>query len=272
MSDFISVITPCFNGKTYIEECLNSVLVQSQHFKIEHIVIDGGSTDGSVEILKSRSDIQWISEKDSGQSDAYNKGIRMAKGDWIILLDGDDVLLPGTLDAYLSAIRKDRSLDIIYGHTQFIDSDSNHIRYVVSSPFRYEFLVYGLAMPPSSGLIYRADLLKNNLMDVNHHYNLDTEWYFRCGVGLNTKLVNNFTIGFRFWGQNKTSPLFDGSSIPEPIIKERKVLKEKYKDPFIANLNIVRKIADPLFFKIIYYVDKINNYCYLFLTQKLRGR
>ena len=270
MDNLISVITPCLNGENYIEECLNSVTSQTKDLNIEFIVVDGGSTDNTVDILKSRTDIKWLSEKDSGQSDAYNKGIKMAKGDWIILLDGDDILLPGTLKLYLSEIKRNKDVDIIYGHTQFIDAKSKHIRYVISTPFRYEYLIYGLAMPPSSGLLYRAELLKNNLMDINHHFNLDTEWYFRCGLGLNAKLVNNFTIGFRFWGQNKTSPLFEGSAVPEPIIKERKVLKEKYKDPFIANLSNIRKKVNPLLFKIIYYLDKINNYCYLLLTKKLK--
>ena len=87
MKPLISVVTPCLNAEKYIEECLDSITNQLPDVLIEHLVIDGGSTDGTIDILKQRNDIKWISEDDSGQSDAYNKGIRMALGKWIILLD-----------------------------------------------------------------------------------------------------------------------------------------------------------------------------------------
>jgi glycosyltransferase involved in cell wall biosynthesis len=269
MTILVSVITPILNGETHIEECLNSISNQRGSVEIEHLVIDGGSTDRTIDILKDRRDVKWISEKDSGQSDGYNKGIKMAQGEWIILLDGDDVLLPGTIDLYLSAIEKDKKLDIIYGHTEFIDGESNHIRYVISTPFRYEYLIYGLAMPPSSGLMYRGNLLKENFMDTTHHYNLDTEWYLRCGKNLRAKLVNNYTIGFRFWGQNKTSPLFDGSPIPIAIINERKVLHEAYIEPYLLSINKFYGLIFPAYFRVMYYLSKINQTIFLLFRKKV---
>ena len=89
----ISVITPSFNQAGYIEQNIRSVLDQ-QYPDFEHIVIDGGSTDGTVEVLKRFPHLKWISEKDNGQSDALNKGFAMASGDIICWLNSDDWLAP----------------------------------------------------------------------------------------------------------------------------------------------------------------------------------
>lgn len=97
----ISIITPVFNGREYIEQCLHSVL--SQHREdLEHIVIDGGSSDGTVAVIENYASrhrhIRWISEPDDGQSQAMNKGIRMAKGDIVSFHDVDDYYEPNVLN------------------------------------------------------------------------------------------------------------------------------------------------------------------------------
>ena len=255
----VSIVTPCLNGDQYIKECIDSVSSQGCSANIEHIVVDGGSTDNTIEILKQQKDLVWISEEDSGQSDAFNKGIKMAKGEWIVILDGDDVLLPGALKLYLSAINRDKNLDIIYGHTQFIDEKSNWIRNVVSVPFCYEYLIYDLAMPPSSGLMIRSEFIKENLFDINHHFNMDTEWYLRCGRGLRAKVVNNYTIAFRFWGGNKTNVLFEKGVVPDEIVQERRALDEKYKQSYVNNVSSFRiiKLVNYYYFKVLHYRSKI---------------
>ena len=184
MQNTISVVIPSYNSERYIERCIESVLVQKVSEVIEIIVIDGASTDGTIECLRKYENVKCLSEPDSGQSDAFNKGINLARGKWIVLLDSDDELTPGSIALYLASVQRDDSLDVVYGHTQFIDGESNHIRNVISVPFRYENLIYDLAIPPSSGLFYKAAVLKKNLMSVNHHYNMDTEWFLRCGENL----------------------------------------------------------------------------------------
>ncbi len=258
MEPLISIITPCLNAENYIKECLDSVLGQLPEGMVEHIVVDGGSTDKTIDILKKTDNVIWISENDRGQSDAFNKGIKMAKGKWIVILDGDDVLLPGALKLYLSAINSS-SLNIIYGHTQFIDGNSNWIRNVVSVPFCYEYLIYDLAMPPSSGLMVKSKFFKENLLDINHHFNMDTEWYLRCGRELRGKVVNNYTIAFRFWGGNKTNILFEKGLVPNEIIQERRVLNEKYKQPYVKGVSPFRliRVVNYYYFKALYYINKI---------------
>ncbi len=94
----ISVITPTFNARDYIENAINNVLDQ-EYPDFEHIVVDGASTDGTVEILKKYPHLKWVSEPDSGQPEAMNKGFNMSTGDIIVYLNGDDFFLPGAFKA-----------------------------------------------------------------------------------------------------------------------------------------------------------------------------
>ena len=100
----LTIITPVFNGSAFLKSCLENVASQWQE-EIEHLVVDGGSQDGSVEILKESSNylqhLRWISEKDNGQSDAMNTGIKMAKGKWISFLNVDDFYENGALNSIL---------------------------------------------------------------------------------------------------------------------------------------------------------------------------
>ena len=96
----ISIITPVYNGKRFIEFCIKNVIDQKCP-NMEHIIVDGGSTDGTVEIIQRYAErykhIRWVSEKDKGQSDAMNKGIRLAEGNIIGILNADDYYEPNVL-------------------------------------------------------------------------------------------------------------------------------------------------------------------------------
>ena len=108
----ISIITPSFNQGKFIEQTILSVL--NQHYpNFEHIIIDGGSTDGSIEILKKYPHLIWKSEKDRGQSEALNKGFEVAKGEIIGWLNSDDVYLDDTLFK-VTGYLKDKNIDGIY--------------------------------------------------------------------------------------------------------------------------------------------------------------
>ena len=108
----LTIITPVFNGSDYLESCVENVADQWAE-GIEHLIIDGGSSDGSIQILenleKQFPHLRWISEKDEGQSDAMNKGIRMAKGNWISFLNVDDFYEPGILPKILEKIVKTKN-------------------------------------------------------------------------------------------------------------------------------------------------------------------
>src|SRR5580658_3296860 len=122
----LSIVTPSFNQAQFIEATLRSV--KSQHYPaLEHIVVDGASTDSTVEILKRFAampgweHLRWISEEDRGQSDAINKGFRMATGDIIGWLNSDDRYRPGCFRAVVEAFKANPDIDILYGDYTWID-------------------------------------------------------------------------------------------------------------------------------------------------------
>ena len=103
----VTVITAVFNGEAFLEKCIESVLNQD-YPNLEHIILDGGSTDGTVEILRKYEDriALWISEPDAGVYDAWNKGLDNARGEWISFLGADDEYLPGAISAYMNLARE----------------------------------------------------------------------------------------------------------------------------------------------------------------------
>jgi len=129
----VSIITPSFNQAEFIEETIKSVLDQDYQ-NVEYIIVDGGSTDGSVEIIKKYADkLSWcVSEPDGGQSDAINKGIKQAKGEIIAWLNSDDIYLEGTIKKAVSALGDDPETGMVYADQHSITADGkifNTIRY-----------------------------------------------------------------------------------------------------------------------------------------------
>lgn len=124
----ISIITVSYNAVKTIEETINSVLNQS-YSNIEYIIIDGGSRDGTVDIIKKYQDKinVWISEPDKGIYDAMNKGIKLAKGDWIGIINSDDCYCIDAFDTILNTISKNQNAELIFGDLNIIDKNSKFI-------------------------------------------------------------------------------------------------------------------------------------------------
>ena len=127
--NMISVITPSFNQALFIEETIRSVLSQEVNSPFEYIVMDGGSDDGTLEILKKFDGrLKWFSGKDDGQSDAVNKGIAKAGGDIIGWLNSDDIYLPGTLQKVEEYFARNPRCNWLYGKCRIIDEEGREIR------------------------------------------------------------------------------------------------------------------------------------------------
>lgn len=124
----ITIVTPSFNQGEYLEQTIRSVLLQG-YPNLEYIVMDGGSQDGSVDII-SRYAPQlnyWVSERDGGQSDAIARGLSRATGEILAWLNSDDILLPGALRAVASAFSTNRDVGVVYGNRLYIDSAGKEI-------------------------------------------------------------------------------------------------------------------------------------------------
>jgi glycosyltransferase involved in cell wall biosynthesis len=120
----LSIITPTYNSATTLPAAIASVLSQ-QGAELEYLIIDGVSTDGTLEVIKHAAArdkrIRWISEPDHGIADAFNKGLRLAGGDWIGIINSDDAYAPGALEAVAATIRRHRDADVIHGDLLRID-------------------------------------------------------------------------------------------------------------------------------------------------------
>jgi len=124
----ISIITPSMNHARFLRQCLESVRGQA-YPNLQHIVVDGGSTDGSVEILRAWTGaIEWTSEPDTGQANAVNKGLARVDGAIIGWLNSDDWLLPGALACVVECFRRRPELDMVYGRAWMVDEEGRRLR------------------------------------------------------------------------------------------------------------------------------------------------
>lgn len=159
----ISIVTVCLNAVGHIEKCINSVINQT-YTNIEYIVIDGGSTDGTLDIIKKYEDriTHWISERDRGIYDAMNKGISMCKGVFVGLLSSDDYYAGDAVQKIVETINSDNSVDVIHG---------NHISTCTSSNFNAKYvdgdLLKHMTMSHPTCFI-RADVYKIYKYDISY--------------------------------------------------------------------------------------------------------
>jgi glycosyltransferase involved in cell wall biosynthesis len=118
----LSVVTPVFNPGAYLERCLDSVAALAVDH--EHVVVDGGSTDGTVELLRGRDDpaLRWVSEPDRGQTHAVNKGLEMARGELLMWVNGDDEVVPEGVAEAVAHLDRNRATQVVYGGLDFTDA------------------------------------------------------------------------------------------------------------------------------------------------------
>jgi glycosyltransferase involved in cell wall biosynthesis len=182
----ISIITPALNRVKYLPECIESVLGQGYGYA-EHVIVDGGSMDGTVEFLQSATvkygdRIKWISQPDRGMSHAVNRGFKMASGDVIGWMGADDKLAKGTLSTVASYFAKNPAAFWLYGSFVIVDDQGNAIRNMRAKPFdRKRFLRTGYICGPS--VFSRAELARKvGPVREDLKYAMDFEWYLRMAA------------------------------------------------------------------------------------------
>lgn len=192
----LSIITPVYQGVTYIKGCMQAVIEQNAPY-IEHIIVDGGSSDGTVEIIeefaKKYTHIRWISEKDRGQSHAMNKGIRMARGEIINFLNADDYYEPHTLTRVLSYFDRLKEPALLVGNCIIRDESGGVVKLNTPSELnRVRLLLGEVEFPynPSAYFYHRSLHNLIGLYDENEHYMMDIDFILRALKVANLLYVN----------------------------------------------------------------------------------
>lgn len=204
MRPLVSVITPSFNQGDYIEKTIKSVLNQD-YPNIEYVVIDGGSTDNTVAILKKYDKkIRWISEKDKGQADAINKGIRMAKGEIVAWLNSDDIFLPGAVRKVVDCFRRHPNVKMVYGKAYFIDTAGKIVGRYPTEPFDCERLAMFNFICQPSAFFMRDAFYGAGGLDVGLHYGLDYDLWIRIARKFQVRYLPELLSCYRLHETSKT--------------------------------------------------------------------
>lgn len=203
----ISIVTPSYNQGRFIEATIQSVLSQG-YPNLEYIIVDGGSTDASVEIIRryEKDLAYWVSEKDDGAADAIAKGFRRSTGDILAYLNSDDLYLPGTLHAVATSFQQGRS-DVVYGNTRWIDAGGNPIGERRQTPFTAAGYLYGgFDLQQPAVFWNRQAYEKCGGIDPTYLFTFDTELFVRfVNQGSRFTHVRRFFASFRIHERSKSS-------------------------------------------------------------------
>lgn len=190
--NLLSVIIPCFNVENYIEACINSILSQT-YKNIEIIVVNDGSTDGTLKILQDKfeSKITLIDIPNQGVSNARNMGIKVAKGNYIALVDGDDMVTPDTYEVCLNALKSDPAAEVVQFPTHFFFNDGGPIvskrKKTLSSPVK----IYHALLKEKLGFsvwnkVFKKELIENIKFQINLRYE---DMHYMASVAAKAKRI-----------------------------------------------------------------------------------
>jgi glycosyltransferase involved in cell wall biosynthesis len=211
-SPLISIVTPSFNQVSFIEEALQSVQHQS-YTNWEHLVIDGNSTDGTVELLRDlttngkQQNVSWVSERDNGQSDALNRGCRQAKGDIIGWLNSDDRYRPGCFERVIQAFEENPGVDIVYGDYLLVNELGSAFQIRREIEFSKFILLYHrvLYIPTTTTFFRRKIFDEGNWLDESLQYAMDLDFFIRLSAhGYCFKHIPQLLADFRLQPKSKT--------------------------------------------------------------------
>lgn len=248
----LSIVIANYNYGRFLEEAIRSILSQGMGDKVEIIICDAASTDNSVEIIqKYAGDLPsnterdsavhlsptptpiswWCSEKDGGQSEAFNKGFSHANGEWLTWLNADEIYLPGTLVKFAQTAAKLKHAEWITGNLLKFDDSSRKITYVSWGPhcvpgwFRYNRATTDVFGP--STFFKKSLYEKMGPIDETLHFAMDTEYWTRLTMaGVKQYRLNHICWAFREHGESKTGGV-QSSETKEKRSKEREYWQRK---------------------------------------------
>ncbi len=236
----MSIVTPSYNQGDFIEDTLLSVIRQD-YPNIEHIIVDGGSTDQTLKILEDydgKYNLRWVSEPDSGQSDALVKGFKMAHGDIIGWLNSDDMYFDSTTISFaVGQFHENPTTDVLYGDDVAVDENNRIIRVRRIYDWEYGKLLRWLSISQPA-TFFRRNVLSRNELDRTLHYAMDLEFWLRLGKKYRFQHVRRVLAAFRIHRRSK------GSTSKDAARKEARKVLLAYGQEFGTKYYLLRAFWD----------------------------
>jgi glycosyltransferase involved in cell wall biosynthesis len=221
----ISIVTPSFNQARYIAETIESVRAQDWP-DLEHIVMDGGSTDATLDVLRRYPHLRVVSERDRGQADAINKGFRLATGEIQAFLNSDDTLLPGALDRVAREIDPARGRHVVMGRCRFVDEAGRSLGFEHPSHFeshRRVLQVWKGHMIPQPSVFWTAEVWRTcGPMDEGLVYHLDYDLFCRFSRRYRFHAIDQVLSTYRLHDESKTMHWTEADRIADSIRLSRR--------------------------------------------------
>jgi len=233
----VSIVTPSFNQAKYLDDTIRSVLNQN-YANLEYMIIDGGSTDGSVDIIRKYVDqlAFWVSEKDNGQAEAINKGLSRAKGDILAWLNSDDMYLSGTIASAVKTLQDNLDVVLVYGNMLAVDKHGQRINFLKYHQLNIEDLLCFEIIGQPAVFFRREAFEKAGVLDTSYHFFLDHYLWLR--IASQGRILH---VG-ETWAEARYHP--EAKNIARPIEFSReafRLLEESAQDeklaPILARVN-----------------------------------
>jgi glycosyltransferase involved in cell wall biosynthesis len=216
----ISVLTICYNAEAYIERAVQSVMQQC-YTDWEHIIVDGGSTDKTVEILKKYNHLKWISEPDQGQSDAMNKAFTMSGGDVIGYLNADDYYLEDVFSEVAKMFLNPVSPDVVIGRLQILLEDIVIYRDAIDDyKFISHFWLHKFPANPVSYFYKRKLQIKAGEFPIDNHQTMDYWFLLRAFRGAKIQMTQSELGVFDLHADTKTCKRMAEESLNDDLLRE----------------------------------------------------
>lgn len=240
----ISIVTPSLNQAAYLPQTMDSILNQEGDFELEYIVVDGLSKDGSVDLIRSKAEeiaasprpgrtMRWVSEPDRNQSDAINKGLRMASGDIVAYLNSDDFYYPGVLQKVCEAFRQNPEAKWVTGYNRIVNERGEVIRTGVTryktfllDRYRFSWLLTDNFICQPSTFWHREVHEEIGYFNEAYHFAMDFDFWCRLGHRYPPVILPEFLSAFRWYNTSKSGDNFGRQN------QEQQSIARAYLSPF----------------------------------------
>lgn len=215
----VTIVTPSYNQGRYLGETIESVIRQQGDFYLDYIIIDGGSRDNSVEIIKQYQELlnsagwqsgclgiryRWVSERDGGQTDAINKGLMIATGDILAWLNSDDTYLPDALQKACDAFAGNAACEALYGKSYYIDENSMRVGEYPTEPYSIKRLQHFNFIAQPSVFFRKTVFSTTDYPEKSLHYAMDYDLWIRMARENDFLYLDQFLSNYRLHADSKT--------------------------------------------------------------------